>query len=585
MLPHRQLNAIIDLGQFRIGLNTKDDFDTLTSDESPDCVDVIFSKDNFLERRNGRTKLNSSATAASDIGNGFADFGVSPGVRKLVAKFGSTVYKMDDLDGTFDSLSTAQGDCNMHAAQSKTNLIICRDDWGKVQYWDGITASAADLNASAPKARYPINWEGYLFLAYPDGNPRRFYYEDDTTTTTGTWADYWDIRTTTGGDEFTGWALLRNRLYAFFIHSIHRIGYLGGDPLFEVNELVTTTGAVPRTIKNIQLPNGQEVIIFLNWQKKICIFDGTYVQTISDRISSSNGESSFYLDNINTGGLKNCHACVDLNRQWYILTAPIGGATNNTHSLVLDYSIMAMFPFKNQTLNASLQAEDAGGKRYLIGGGYTGYAYKLLEGLTDDIGAITAFADGGSGTVTVTLANHGLNTGDKVVISGTTNYNGTFTLNSVTQNTFNITDTWVSNDGTGFCVAIIAEHYISSKLGGSRISSLKKPRKITTYYAPVSNYSLTQYERLNFETSWTTRTTIPMYNYNDDFLGVDFILGTSTLGSAKTKVINAVDLPAVNNLFQFKLASGGVAKRAWRLHKAEFLEEEVGVGAKYENTR
>lgn len=64
-------------------------------------------------------------------------------------------------------------------------------------------------------------------------------------------------------------------------------------------------------------------------------------------------------------------------------------------------------------------------------------------------GDITAFADGGGGQVVVTSTAHGLLDNDSVTISGTTNYNGTFTATNVTANTFEITDTWVSDDATG----------------------------------------------------------------------------------------------------------------------------------------
>lgn len=64
-------------------------------------------------------------------------------------------------------------------------------------------------------------------------------------------------------------------------------------------------------------------------------------------------------------------------------------------------------------------------------------------------GAITVFADAGSGQVTVTSASHGLHDNDSVTITGTTNYNGTFTIANTTTNTFEITTTWVSDDGTG----------------------------------------------------------------------------------------------------------------------------------------
>ena len=69
--------------------------------------------------------------------------------------------------------------------------------------------------------------------------------------------------------------------------------------------------------------------------------------------------------------------------------------------------------------------------------------------LTALAGSITAFADGGGGQVVVTSASHLMVNGSSVTVSGTTSYNGTFTVSNVTTNTFEITDTWVSNDATG----------------------------------------------------------------------------------------------------------------------------------------
>ena len=64
--------------------------------------------------------------------------------------------------------------------------------------------------------------------------------------------------------------------------------------------------------------------------------------------------------------------------------------------------------------------------------------------------SISAFADAGGGQVQVTTTSaHGLGDGDTITISGTTNYNGTFTISKVTSTTFEITDTWVSDDATG----------------------------------------------------------------------------------------------------------------------------------------
>lgn len=63
--------------------------------------------------------------------------------------------------------------------------------------------------------------------------------------------------------------------------------------------------------------------------------------------------------------------------------------------------------------------------------------------------SISGFADGGGGQVTVTCPSHGFAEGDSVTITGTTNYNGTFTVSNVTDDSFEITDTWVGNDATG----------------------------------------------------------------------------------------------------------------------------------------
>lgn len=62
--------------------------------------------------------------------------------------------------------------------------------------------------------------------------------------------------------------------------------------------------------------------------------------------------------------------------------------------------------------------------------------------------AITVFAASGSST-TVTSNSHGLSNSDRVVITGTTSYNGAYTISGVATNTFVITATFVADDATG----------------------------------------------------------------------------------------------------------------------------------------
>jgi len=64
---------------------------------------------------------------------------------------------------------------------------------------------------------------------------------------------------------------------------------------------------------------------------------------------------------------------------------------------------------------------------------------------------ITAFADNGGGTVKATSVGHGLTgTVASIKISGTTNYNGVYTVTVIDANNFYFTDTWVANDATGW---------------------------------------------------------------------------------------------------------------------------------------
>jgi hypothetical protein len=63
---------------------------------------------------------------------------------------------------------------------------------------------------------------------------------------------------------------------------------------------------------------------------------------------------------------------------------------------------------------------------------------------------ITVFADGGSGEVDVTITAHGWAVGDRIIINGTTNYDGMYKIvGSADVNTISIIATWVSDDGTG----------------------------------------------------------------------------------------------------------------------------------------
>ena len=72
-----------------------------------------------------------------------------------------------------------------------------------------------------------------------------------------------------------------------------------------------------------------------------------------------------------------------------------------------------------------------------VSGERTTELYDTWQGQGDLSGTITNIAESG-GTATITSATHNLETGDRVTISGTTNYNGTYTVTVTDSNIFTI---------------------------------------------------------------------------------------------------------------------------------------------------
>lgn len=77
---------------------------------------------------------------------------------------------------------------------------------------------------------------------------------------------------------------------------------------------------------------------------------------------------------------------------------------------------------------------------------------------------ISAFADATGGEVAATSDNHNLVVNDLVTIAGTSNYNGTFTVNDVPDaDTFEFTDTFVATD-TGTWTSAIPDSFSGTRL-------------------------------------------------------------------------------------------------------------------------
>ena len=380
-----KVGGILSQESFNGGLNTQSDPFSLQPSESPYVKNVDFNEDASLSKRKGREKLNTTVTGAEDYCNGLFDFGVSVGVRKLIGQFGTTIYKMDDLDGTWDSLLTSRNNCLNYFDRISGYLVNATEDKEILKYWDGATASMSTLNANAPRAKFIGEFNGYMLAMNTSSNAKRVYYELTSTMLTGDWSDYFTLPSSS--DDEVYWGLeLRNRYYISLRNMWYRLSFVGGEAVFDYKPVLSATvGCIPRTAKVVTIPNTGEVIMYLGWDKKIWIFDGTSAQPISIKYEQNNNESSIFLDNINQAQLRNCHAKTDTNRSIYHLHISNGDSGTINVRLDINYKTMSCSPHTNQDFLSAVLAEDTLGRKYIIGGDYNGTAYIINRGNMDEL--------------------------------------------------------------------------------------------------------------------------------------------------------------------------------------------------------
>lgn len=74
--------------------------------------------------------------------------------------------------------------------------------------------------------------------------------------------------------------------------------------------------------------------------------------------------------------------------------------------------------------------------------------------------SVTDFSASISGTVLCTSTDHLLRDGDKVLISDTTSYNGTYVIKYISKDSFAIIDTYVSNQTGVFNLYVTSKHWL-----------------------------------------------------------------------------------------------------------------------------
>lgn len=377
------------VNDFSGGLMTKKtELNKMPVNTSPDCMDVYADNDGALHKRSGRAKLNSAQVASGARCNGLYDF-----EGTLIASFATTYYKMDELDGTFDSLQTGMKDSVIQCEDYLGNLIICswQNDFAKTMQVGATSMTTMNSTHIAGRGAYPKIYKDMLLMSGVPGYPYTFFYSQvndfDDFDDGGTWPIQ-----THDGDSLVGWGELDGRLYAFKRWSIHQMTFRGGSPYWVRRQITYGLGTrSPLTICNVTLENGNSVLMFLGSDRKLYMFDGFNCKPVSDNFEEPNGISPIAMKTLNQGALEYAHAIVDVDKHWYILFAANVGDTTCTHGLVYNYYTGAMWPFSNQTLAESCTVIDSLGRRVNIVGDYDGYSYLWHYGVKDNSTTISSY--------------------------------------------------------------------------------------------------------------------------------------------------------------------------------------------------
>lgn len=366
--------------QPRRGLNTFKDIFSLQAGESPDSINVEF-KFTSIEKRLGVDSMNTTQLGTG--GYGMLDFGigVEPQTRRLLAAYGTGIFYSTDVGKTWTVCQSSKNAAITNFDFVKQWAFFGDDNYGTPQFWTGsANTHFTDISTAAPAAKYPLNHQGFLFYFNETNNQRGVYYVDENTITSEAFSNF--SLPSERNDEITGGFVLRKILYVSTKYKIFKLTFVGGSPDWSFSE-VKNWGFVPRTFKKVQLPNIGEVVMGLDWTKRIRIFDGSADETISDHIQDNNTMTSFYLKNIPNDQLEKSWSENDTKEQVYRLYVAQGTATEVSHEIVYNYRNSAFYSSNNRLFQSGVLAQDTGSGIHMLVIDSSGTIYHIDSGNID----------------------------------------------------------------------------------------------------------------------------------------------------------------------------------------------------------
>lgn len=377
---------------------------SLQDNESSGLQNVDFNKFGSVLTRNGYLNLNSSPVIADnllletgddllletgdylllEVGNGANTTDIdglwwyqSNTLEKMICVAGDEVFKMDDLDGTFDKITgditiTAGNHCDF---ENFLNTVLVTNGADLPFQWTGTgNASLMTVPTGLTKAKFVKQYENYTILGNvtvsATDHPSRWYWSTIKTIDTWNSADFIETEMN-DGQEITGIKVLGDALIVFKERKIWKYVFTGErDVPFIGSRTASAVGCVaPWSIQEVD--NG---LVFLAYDG-IYFFDGNTSYKISDRINST-------ILGLNRGAFSKAVSMVqkDKNRYWLAVTS--NGASTNDKVIVWDYFNNAITVYSGMS-PCSMTTIFTDGEERPYFGDYNGYVYRADFGADD----------------------------------------------------------------------------------------------------------------------------------------------------------------------------------------------------------
>ena len=365
------------------GVVTFPNFFALQPNQSPNAIDIKFGIGGTVEKRLGTSTLNAVALEGT-AGWGTFDLGASQ-LRWLVVSAGTGIYASSNRGLTFVSVASSRTQNYQYFERSRSYLIATSEARDTVVYWAGSVNTTVSVLAagSAPAAKHSIAYQGFLFLMNTVDRNRGMFYSAEPDILTDPWDSSFDLPSSFD-DEIIGAIILNRKLYVSMRYKLFRVSFIGGNPDFGYQD-VKDWGWIPGTVKKITLPNTGEVIIALDWNRNLRVFDGSEDQIISDVFKDSNGESQVYMKSININALDRCRAETDSNELVYKLLIPNNTANYPSHAICFNYRINALYPYNYSNAGGFMgfRMAQSSNSQILVGIDSSGFVHAIDSGNVD----------------------------------------------------------------------------------------------------------------------------------------------------------------------------------------------------------